>query len=170
MGIKEKLMAKYNWLKIKGLSPKEDDPGRLRDNTLPLSETEIAEFEALVGAKLPIEYRQFLLEVGGASFNASIWPIEPREDYSDRELFDILFGGKGEKHYDLWSAYARHNDVVPAQMIPIGENLFGDQFCLAVKGAERGKVFFWCHDEARICLTAESFEDFLNRLGPDPES
>jgi hypothetical protein len=134
------------------------------DPPVPLDEQEVAAFEKLIGEKLPEAYRRFLLQTGGVGFGGCVRPIEPREYYGETEGVDILYGGKGDEPYDIWSNYDPSDDWRPSGTITIAENLYGDRFYLAITGPRRGEVFFVPQDEHRICLTAESFTDFLNRI------
>ena len=166
--ITETFRAKSGALGVKGLRRREDNPNRFRDSTVPLGGSEVSEFEGMIGERFPEEYRKFLLDIGGAFLQAWVCPIEIRQEYGDREILEILYGGKADATYDLWTVHSRYKDRLPDSVIIIGENLCGDQFCMAIKGPERGKIYFWDHETAKVYLTANSFEDFLNRLGPDP--
>jgi hypothetical protein len=167
--LRKNFTAKLEGLTIYGFKGGDAEVNILPRPPEPITEMEIAAFEAAIAVKLPDDHRQFLLEIGGAVFiGVYVRPIETRPDCGDLEVFEILYGGKDDTSYGLWRNRATYEDRLPETMIPIGENTFGDQFCLAIKGRERGKVFFWDHDSAKVYLTAESFEDFLNRLEPDP--
>jgi hypothetical protein len=64
-------------------------------------------------------------------------------------------------------------DMAPG-CVPIGENLLGDQICIAALGARRGKIHFWDHEvdydagssptTEKLPIIANSFEDFINGL------
>ena len=113
-----------------------------------MNEKEVTYFEKQLGADLPKVYRKFLLEIGGvAIYEVGVRPIERREPFYEDWLIEILYGGADDKPYDLWSRTAVYKDRIPGRMIPIGENLFGDQFCLAIQGPDRGKIYFWSHDD-----------------------
>ncbi len=63
---------------------------------------------------------------------------------------------------------------LPAEVIPIGRNSFGDQFCLCVRGWRYGHVFFFDalnNSEARelddLYWVADSFSAMLDSLQPD---
>ena len=165
ISIREKFGAKLRSLPIHGFEGSSaSDYGPA---PMPVCEDEIVAFEAAIGTRLPDSYRQFLLEIGSACFGATcVWPIETC--YGDREHFNTSYGGREEETNGLWWNRAMFADRITEPLIPIGGDGYGDQFCLAVTGRDCGKIFFWCMGEGKNYLAADSFDDFLNRLGPDP--
>jgi hypothetical protein len=74
---------------------------------------------------------------------------------------------------------------MPDMIIPIGDDGMGNQICLGIGGDERGKVYYWDHENEwdeqqymedygvpmppemkfqNVYLVAESFEDFIRGL------
>jgi len=172
--VAEKLKERFPDLLIEGFKGGDkNNPQIPRDPPIPMDREELTAFETDIGAKLPPDHAAFLLEIGGASFlRVCVTPIQTRDDYGDIEIFEVLYAGRAntpyDLPYDLWSARENYADCLPDSMIPIGENPFGDQFCIGIKGPNRGKVYFWSHDDGKTYLTADSFTDFLNRLRPYP--
>ena len=171
--LKESFAARLSGLQVEGFRGGDpNDPRKPRDPPVPLTAQEVSDLEKSLGETLPEEYRRFLLNFGGAAFYAvGVRPIETREPYHDHWLLEMLFGGRDDKpSHDLWSNLAVYKDRIPGHMIPIGGNLCSDLFLLAIKGPDRGKVYFWDHGDTRkLYLTAESFDDFLDRLVPEEE-
>jgi hypothetical protein len=164
--MKEKFAAKFRSLGITGLrkvprSKKFAEP-------VPVSASEIASFEELLGGKLPEDYRQFLLQIGGIFVDACVRPIE--EDlYDDYFVPDVLYGGRDDVNNDLWSARTNYTDVIPDHLTPIGGDPGGDPFCIGIEGLDRGKVFFYDRGQGKFTLVANSFGEFLSRLEPEPD-
>jgi hypothetical protein len=163
----------------------------------PMPETELQRIETEIGCPLPAEYREFLKECGGVAFGklVSFRGIQPPPSASSSKLepFGCFYGTENEESHGLLRTMRIYRERIPVTLIPIGENMFGDKICLGIKGGDREKIFFWDHEDERneqdytdlygsgklvprewlfgnIYLAAETFEDFLNRLEPDPGS
>jgi hypothetical protein len=73
--------------------------------------------------------------------------------------------------YYLLHAIRVYEDRMPQELIPIGEDAFGNCFCLAVAGPYEGAILFWEHEEEReppsyynIEFIAKDFNSFLSSL------
>jgi hypothetical protein len=167
------------------------DPNNPRKPFNPLlqfSAVEIAELEQELKTTLPSDYVDFLTSVGGGAFFGypGVRPIKVRGSYAF-EVVDKLYGSKNEEMYRLAEEIRRYKGRLPCELIPIGENAYGDQFCLGINGMERGKVYMWNHEDERtdedywdiygtdkpiprewrygnVTLVANSFGDFFSRL------
>ncbi len=169
--------------------------GDLNDSTvsndppIPLTNDEIVAIEQSLGVFLPADYVEFLTSIGGGGFigaYAGARPIQNRKGHI-HEIIDKFYGSKNERLYRLADEIMLFKDRIPAELMPIGENAFGDQFCLGIKGQERGKVYIWDHEDGRteqdyldiygakkavprewrfgnISLVAESFSEFFSKL------
>jgi hypothetical protein len=169
--IKERFGAKLGRLGMQGLRGGDvmREPPIPPDPPVPVSEEEVVAFEAMLGERLPDDYRQFLLEIGGTGFNlASVRPIQIREDFGVIEHIEVLYGSKEEEFYDIWRKRDGFRDRIPVELTPIGADGGGGQFCIAFKGPDRGKIYFYEMVGPAVTLVANSFEDFLNRLEPNP--
>jgi hypothetical protein len=136
--------------------------------TVPVSEMELKEFETSIGATIPRTYRQFLV-VFGATYMPEcpkIRCIEDDEGEPVLEELSKLYGGKSEgDRPNLWNSLEMYRGRVPGDTIPIGENSGGIQFCIAVRGPSRGKIFLYDEQGGDLVyLAADSFEDFIERL------
>ena len=75
-----------------------------------------------------------------------------------------LFGSEVESS-SILENLKHYGARVPDAVIPIGDNEFGNLFCLGIKGDDYDQVFFWDHEyEEKVTLVARSFADFLGRL------
>jgi hypothetical protein len=153
----------------------------------PVRERELRAIEAALGVSLPHDYREFLQTYGCCSFGALVQFCSMEGDGGPLSLF---FGSKSAGCYGLMRNIKMLQDRMPETIIPIGDDGGGNKVCLGIKGDERGKVYYWDHNnewdeddyleeygmpmppEAKfqnVCLVAESFEDFIQRLEKTPE-
>lgn len=44
---------------------------------------------------------------------------------------------------------------------PLAEGYPGDMICISLKGKNKGKIFYWCHDEGEFYTIAKSFKEFV---------
>lgn len=177
MGIKEKLHQTF--LRLGGIEAARDVPH-------PMPSEELNRIEEQIGAVIPGAFRDFLLEIGAASFGAvcNIRPTQSLPSHISLFGLSVFFGADCEQSYSLSSQIRSYAGRVPETMIPIADNLFGDRYCLGTKGAHKGKIFFWDHEneyDPEMChagqghswqnvyLIADSFEDLLNRMEPSSE-
>jgi hypothetical protein len=169
----------------------------------PMTEEELAAIESSLGERLPEDFRDFVRSYGDAMFGAETWfrPVQslsispsPFKDMPSRVLeggaFSYFYGSSAGKQ-SLAESIALYRGRMPDTIIPIGDEGGGNQICLGIKGSERGKVYYWDHENTwserryreyfrrpmppevkfqNLYLVAESFEDFIQRLEvyPDP--
>jgi hypothetical protein len=159
-----------------------------------MTSAEIAKIEKFLTTALPSFYKKLLQEIGGFTFRkqASFSSLKkvPSTDEKGLEPFDVFYGAEKEGEYSLWNNITLYQGRIPGRLIPIGDNMFGDQICLGIRGTEREKVYFWDHEDERdeqdyrdihgqgkevplkwlfgnVYLVANSLEDFLTQLTPD---
>lgn len=138
---------------------------------LPLGQAELSKLEREFGITLPGDYREFLLEVGGVFFRGTnVVPLEVRKDFGNVEHVTTLFGSDREQD-SLQENIETYVGRIPKNLIPIGDDPYGNLHCVGVGGKENGKIYFWNHegpgdedDPRGITLVAASFEDFIARL------
>jgi len=146
-----------------------------RFGALPLQRLE--QFEALLGTRLPDEYRQFLLQHNGGKPTPSVFMISA--DEGDAMLHHVYGLHDGPLHIRLDRARQTYLDRMPRSLFPIADDPGGNAICLGISGNERGKVYFWDHemeaDEGdeptfeNVYLVAESFASFLKSLKDLPK-
>lgn len=128
-------------------------------------------FESFVGYKLPKEYAEFLKGNVGETPNPSAFEVPDEGDSSVQYFFPLLSKNKTETIAYKLKNYAGR---VPEEMLPIGTDPGGNLILLAVTGPQRGKVFFWDHEQEaddedqpyydNIKLLADSFAAFQASL------
>lgn len=138
------------------------------------SREQIQTFEIRQGVVLPADYKDFLLRNNGGrpepdSFNVPTW-------VHVGSVVDRFFGIKPGDDYDLEREYEVYAERIPAELIPIANDAFGNAICLGVKGKYRGKMYFWDHeaeldengrsrrDYGNVYLLANSLDEFLSNL------
>lgn len=131
------------------------------DDKKPLaSDADIARFERSLGIVLPADYRAFLQRCNGGYAGGSVWDLE-----HDVGVHHIG-GFRAEDYFSL----PRHCDslrrFLPADVIPIADDPFGNAICIGIKGASLGKIYFWDHESAEDSpkFVADSFTEFVERL------
>ena len=167
------------------------------DKLVPMPEEEIGRLERQLNIRLPEAYRRFLATYGSSAFGRDV-VFRPARDLPKqlarrgRGLFGFFYGGEHDDLYSLARTVRVFSGRMPESIIPIGGDGGGNQICLGINGTERGKVYYWDHENEwdeedyledygepmppevkfqNLHLVAESFEDFLNRLEvADPNS
>lgn len=139
----------------------------------PTDEVTVARFERVVGAKLPDDYRSFVLTHNGGKPKLRYFTFADRTGpYTNGAV--RAFAGLGKpQYYDLEELYETYcgGERVPPEVIPIAEDAFGNLVCLAVRGPHRGRVYFWDHERetepaayVNMDRLADSFTEFCGRL------
>ena len=98
--------------------------------------------------KLPQPYRRFLLTCNGGVPSRAMWKnrkatIEVSYFYSLHENHDRRGDLAEELHH-----FKLEGMFMPKNLIPIAADPHGNRVCLSVRGKDRGKVYFWDHEEA----------------------
>jgi SMI1-KNR4 cell-wall len=134
----------------------------------------IKQFEKQVGVEFPEDYVKFL-----ANFNGG----EPKLDTFEYKLKDgrvwtggvrYFFGFNLDQLQNIDFFASMRGDRIPENMIPIGLDNGGNFILLTLSKQDRGKVYFWDHDEEsednepptndNIYFVANSFTEFLESL------
>src|SRR5262245_38306228 len=138
----------------------------------PASRSEIEAFEAEVGARLPDDYRRFLLRSNGGTLGGKYF-------FENAEAYVVVNSVGGfQASYSLRGArgcYQGHPARIPRALVWVMDDPGGNAVCLGVTGKHRGLVYFWVHDEEpdpddwdgevetapNIRLLANSFTEFV---------
>lgn len=133
--------------------------GRLRQEKL-------EKFEKKLGTPLPEEYREYLLEHNGGSPTRIAIVLE-----GEKEPFTVvnqLFGiHEGPQYNRLDNTYEQLKQVLPADLLAIGDDPGGNILGIRIEGKEKGSIFFWNHENCKTLKLAESFKSFLENLERD---
>jgi hypothetical protein len=139
----------------------------------------IVGFEARRRVLLPFEYKQFLLNSNGG------WPVpnvfEVPGWHGQESSVLMFYGIHDDPDYQLDRTCDAYDERVPADLIPIGSDSFGNNICLGWKGPRAGKIYFWDHEEEldengdfvtdyrNVYLLADSLQEFLDGLTTSEE-
>lgn len=172
--------------------------GRVFD---PMPELEILSIENYLGCDLPEAYRTFLALFGATTLVGtspdnpfveffSLTPLPVHISSNGNGLFDAFYGRPVDEQdaYGLSVRMRFYVGRMPNSIIPIGDDGGAGQICLAIKGREVGRIFYWDQKNEplseedyledfgeprpasaifqNIYLVAMSFEDFLQHLEP----
>ena len=136
----------------------------------------LAAFEAHLGAVLPADYRQFLLAHNGGDFLPDQIILPGRsEPYAAIGSAFGLYDGP----YALETVFRNVVGEVPADLLPFAEDAGGNLFCVGIRGAHYGRIYYWDHELStpgaeepgwnNLTLLAGSFGTFVAALGgPQP--
>jgi hypothetical protein len=142
-----------------------------------LSEPDLVEFEGKLGVTLPADYREFLLEHNGGTPKPNMFFISDEEGYG---IAKYLFSVHARPRYAslVWNWEASRGRV-PATLLPIGGDPFGNLICISLGGDDKGAIYFWDHEREadegeepsfdNISFLADSFTTFIKNLMPDLE-
>ena len=147
----------------------------------------LAAFQALLPGELPSDYadtllvnRQAVSLVDHAIVDA-VGKAPPREPgqftyMDDQPPIDRLYGLQTNLA-NVFRAWEIYQTRMPPGLVPIGEDMFGNQICIDVSETGHGRIFSWFHEGdpgpndaqgrpgwANTFLIATSFTDLLLRL------
>ena len=139
----------------------------------------ITRFEASLGARLPGEYRAYLLEVnGGRPTKAHRRFAIGRGHSTLNNLFSL---DHADERFDLAERNALIRDDLPADLLLIGSDDGGSRICLCIRGEHEGEVWFFdtadrrpsgsnprvlWHDRRDMTKLADNFRAFMSSLTP----
>lgn len=141
----------------------------------PTSREEIARFEARRKVRLPVEYKEFLLKSNGGMPTPDIFDI-PGFHGQGSDVLAFYGIHDGPEHRRFERALEVYDERIPADLIPIAIDSFGNQICIGWKGKRRGKIYFWDHEDEldenglfvqdyrNVYLVANSLQEFLDNL------
>ncbi len=142
----------------------------IRDSSGTTDLSEIERVEQLAGARLPSEYRNFLLRHNGGYPDPDGFLFKDLSDGSSVDRF--LSIGSGE-HSNLEKYLITYQGRFPVDFLPIAHDPGGNLVLIGTSGGHSGKIYFWDHeyeadgsepDMSNMHLVAQSFSEFLNGL------
>ena len=135
-----------------------------------LDEVFLKALEKSWGFKLPSSYRLFLLTYNGGIPDCDCFKFN--DNRSDLRYF---YGIHDDEDSNLLYEYQNvYKDRIPDNCFPIACDSFGNLILISVKGPDRGKIYFWDHEEeayedeepdySNLTLIADNFDEFLDGL------
>lgn len=110
----------------------------MNDTGPEITAADIRDLESKLDARLPAAYRRFLSRYNGG--------IPDPHHFRDEALSRFYSVRAREKSNDLMANHRRMRRWLPAGVMPIADDAFGNEICLAIQGKNRGKVYFWDHE------------------------
>ncbi|MEP3478590.1 MAG: SMI1/KNR4 family protein [Fuerstiella sp.] len=138
------------------------------------SQSDISKLEDLVGATLPEEYRQFLVESNGGKPQKRSFDCADGDNGGSVRAFFAL--SSSSKPFSLEKACDIYEGRIPSLTLPIACDSFGNLILLSLdSNRQRGSVYFWDHEEeddeeeegsdwTNVYLAAASFREFTDSL------
>lgn len=126
-----------------------------------VSVIEISGFEKKYSIALPADFRDFLLANNGGTPNKAYY-VENKAD-----LVVNFFYSLGTQKYSLEEAIADMEYDDPQllkEMIPIGEDAFGNVLCLSITEKKYGSVFSRDHEDGDVRCISNSLSGILKGL------
>lgn len=141
----------------------------------PINDKAISDFELIIKALLPKEYKSFIIQTNGGFPKPDIFIIN---DFQGTSIIDIFYGfsdGISYPHLDLIKNYIDTRLDIPKNVIPIGEDPGGNYICMSLSEDNYGKIYFWDHEVPNedengkptydnMYLIAEGFNVFIDNL------
>lgn len=124
----------------------------------------VEQVERVLGIRLPDDYAEFLRS-HKAEDQAGMY-VQSNPDYwGVRKLFDA----SNEPEYSSVIGVMRLvGDVIPPDMVPIGEDWSGNMYLMTYAGPDRGRVVWWNHEreigDFEVDHVAASFREFKGLL------
>ena len=136
-----------------------------------LSEEMLAEFERGLGARLPDDYRQFMIEHNGGRPAPSVFEFMTADGTSDCSV-RVFLTLDDRENYSIQTYMSRYDDRIPLQTLPIACDSFGNLVLLDLGAKAVGTIYFWDHEKEsmddptwdNINVAAFSFTEFINTL------
>lgn len=133
----------------------------------------INHFEKVLKITLPLDYRAFMLKYDGGIPEFTTFNI--LEDNNASVLSELFGLDTPLVTSSLEYNRCLYQDRIPADLLPIGGDVFGNRVVLGIKGERYGKIFFWDHENEaeeqasqiyydNIFLISENFNTFLSEL------
>lgn len=110
----------------------------------PLSDAAIVQAEQRMQVRFPEDYRCFLKRFNGGEPEGHFFAIPSMANRSSVRMF---YGINGDECFDLVRNWEVFLGRMPPNLIPIGDDAFGNLVVISVRGEDVGKVYYWDHDQ-----------------------
>lgn len=139
---------------------------------------ELTEFEIELKARLPADYRNFLLTHNGGKPTPGIFDVDIDGFKNTTAVRRFLCLGDGDfEEYSLRKYLRKYRARLPANLLAIANELSASKICISIAGNDFGIIYFWDHnwevtertpDYENVHFLAENFNAFLEILYDDP--
>lgn len=96
----------------------------------------VARLEAQLGHPLPDDYRDYLLTQDGG-----------RLADNDEAVINVFGLGEVPDWTSMWNKLETFHDRVPAWLLPVAQDAYGNLFAISLRPSDFGSVWFWDHEE-----------------------
>ncbi|GHO97304.1 hypothetical protein KSF_073520 [Reticulibacter mediterranei] len=103
---------------------------------LPASPHLISQLEQRLGQSLPPSYHNYLLEQDGG-----------RLDNNHEAVKDIFGLSNVPGSASMWRILDTYHNRVPAWLLPVARDEYGNLFAISLRSEDLGSVWFWDHEE-----------------------
>lgn len=138
-----------------------------------ITEAELKQFEDNLKARLPEDYRNFLLMHNGGKPTPDIFDVD-LDGFQNTSSVQHLLSLANNDYYSFGKYLEVYKGRIPINLLPIAKELSVDLICLSVSGEDYGCVYYWDHnweqeppDYTNVHFLANSFSDFLQMLYDD---
>lgn len=144
-----------------------------------LSKGEITEIEKKLGAKLPDDYKAFLMQYGQVLFTnesvafkpenkKALYPIND-ETEEENPVFNgsqvsLFFGKDKDFSATLVNKIDIYSDRMPHLIIPFADDGLGNKLCIGLEEKNYGYVYWWDHENE---WDKEDYEDATGSEMPE---
>ena len=130
------------------------------------SAEDIKGFEKKHQVELPHDYKFYLQHYGNDYIKEAfrfLSAVELPEKTTDRTVEIDSFYGLYDDENNIENKIRFYKDILPDDLLPIGDLPGGDLVCLGTKGNKLGKIYFWFHEleGENTVFMSESFETFI---------
>jgi cell wall assembly regulator SMI1 len=125
----------------------------------------VERLEQRIGRRLPTSYRDYLLRQDGGWLESN--------DAAVKTIFGV---GNVKDSASMWRALETFDERVPAWLLPVARDEYGNLFAVSLRDEDLGSVWFWNHEEEadedeppveeNLELKAPDWPGFLSSLRP----
>lgn len=131
-----------------------------------ISDGDIRKIEIVIGKCLPADYRLFLTRHNGGHPEPSCFKSSNDTSSFNGSCVHYFYGvGDEAPHCQLLTAFNTLKGRVPAELIPIADDPFGNQICIAIQGEEIGSIYFWDHETEHKPPTFQNTNKLASSIG-----
>ena len=128
-----------------------------------VSPAAVAALEKQIGAKLPEDFRSFLVGCAGLKPASLEFVAEDASTVTVNEFYWITESKEQRNPIERWESSWKDQEEGPG-MLPFGGDGFGDLVLIKVKSRNRGAIYRWNHEGQEVKKIAASFGAFAAGL------
>lgn len=130
----------------------------------PIGDSIFGKAESEFGVVFPKDYKACAQLCHGGRPNNNAFAFDDPDVGRMESCIGVLLSYSEGDPENIFAAYARLRDSLPAGAVPIADDGGGDFVCLDYSRGEAPTIGYWHHGESGLLLLAPSFEAFLDML------